>query len=304
MEIPPQLQDLADAQDGLITRRQALATGLSPAAIRHALGRRGPWQRFVSGVYVTFGGPLQERHQVRGALLYAGGEALLSGPVACRGYGLRYVPEARGVVILVPPHVRRASVAVATIHRVHSMPVARSVRGIPCAPPERAAIDATRDAGSLRDVRAVLCEVVQRGQATPERLSDELNRMDPRGLKLARQAVRDVRAGCRSAPECELRDLIKRAADLDEPVWNQPLPGAPDTVPDGYYEDVRLVLEVESLEWHRFGDAPEMTERRRARLASLGWRVLPVSPRRIREEPAAVVAEIRAARARFQRPAA
>jgi very-short-patch-repair endonuclease len=78
-------------------------------------------------------------------------------------------------------------------------------------------------------------------------------------------------------------------------VWNQPLPGADDLIPDGYIEEVRLVLEVESMEHHQFGDAPERTERRRARLASLGWRVYPVSPRRLRESPAAVLAEIEAA---------
>ncbi|MGH8825570.1 MAG: hypothetical protein ACRDVN_14015 [Jiangellaceae bacterium] len=55
------------------------------------------------------------------------------------------------------------------------------------------------------------------------------------------------------------------------------------------------MIEVDSVEWHRFGDAPETTERRRARLAALGWTVLPVSPRRIREEPMAVLREIEAA---------
>lgn len=114
-------------------------------------------------------------------------------------------------------------------------------------------------------------------------------------MALARRAVADLVAGCRSAPECELRDLVRTSTTLLEPVWNQPLPGADDLIPDGYIEEVRLVLEVESMEHHQFGDAPERTERRRARLASLGWRVYPVSPRRLRESPAAVLAEIEAA---------
>ncbi|NDL56944.1 hypothetical protein [Phytoactinopolyspora mesophila] len=295
MQMSPALRALASAQDGLITRRQALQAGLSPAAIRHALGPRGPWQRFLPGVYVTFTGPLQERHRVRGALLYAGEEAVLTGSAACRGYGMRYVPATPGAVLLVPPYVRRAAIPVATIRRVRSMPVARVIRGIPCAPPERAAIDATHEVDGLRDARAALCEVVQCGLTTVDRLGAEYVRMDPRGLAFARQALADVRAGCRSAPECELRDLVRGSRDLDEPRWNEPLPDAPDLVPDAHYESIRLVLEVESIEWHRFGDAPEATERRRARLASLGWRVLPVSPRRIREEPGAVLSEIRSA---------
>jgi very-short-patch-repair endonuclease len=66
-------------------------------------------------------------------------------------------------------------------------------------------------------------------------------------------------------------------------------------VPDGYYRAVRLALEVDSAEHHAFGDGPELTEQRRAKYAALGWRVVSISPRRIRQEPKAVLAEIEAA---------
>lgn len=161
--------------------------------------------------------------------------------------------------------------------------------------PERAALDAARSASALHVVRAVLCEVVQRRLATADRLNTELARVDSRGMANARRAVGDLLAGCRSAPECELREAVRTSRELPEPVWNQPLPDASDIVPDGYIEELRLVLEVESMEHHQFGDAPERTERRRARLASLGWRVYPVSPRRLRDEPSIVLAEIEAA---------
>ncbi|HET9565331.1 MAG TPA: hypothetical protein VFP27_12705 [Mycobacterium sp.] len=55
----------------------------------------------VTGVYATFTGPLQERHLVRAALLYAGPEAMVSGAVACRAYGLRYVPADGRLLLLV-----------------------------------------------------------------------------------------------------------------------------------------------------------------------------------------------------------
>ena len=78
---------------------------------------------------------------------------------------------------------------------------------------------------------------------------------------------------------------------------NRPLPDARGAglVPDACLDEALLVIEVDSVEWHRFGDAPETTERRRARLAALGWTVVPLSPRRIREEPVAVLGEIEAA---------
>jgi hypothetical protein len=140
--------------------------------------------------------------------------------------------------------------------------------------PARAALDAARHATSLREAWAVLCEVVQRGFTTVDLLISESRSVDQRRFSFARRALRDVSAGCRSAPECELRDLVLSSAVLPEPRWNQPLPDpeGSDLHPDGCFEEAQVVLEVDSLEWHGFGDAPELTERRRARFASLdGW---------------------------------
>ena len=72
MLIPAQFRQLAAAQDGLATRRQALECGISIDDLRHAIGQGKRWQRVVTGVYATFTGPLQERHLVRAALLHAG----------------------------------------------------------------------------------------------------------------------------------------------------------------------------------------------------------------------------------------
>lgn len=290
--MPPELRAVSSAQLGIVTRKQALAHGLSPEAVRHALGPHGEWQKVMPGVYATFSGALREEHLLRAALLRAGSDAALTGAHACRRYGMKYGPEPTVFEVLVPQSVIRVPIRRTKIIRTSSGPRTRTIRGIRTASPERAALDSARSASDLQTVRAVLCEVVQRRLATTERVAAELSRVDPRGMGLARRAVADLKAGCRSAPECELRDLVRASTVLTEPVWNQQLPGADDIVPDGYIEEARLVLEVESMEHHQFGDAPERTERRRARLASLGWRVYPVSPRRLREEPSAVLAEI------------
>lgn len=295
MKIPRSLREQAAAQDGIVTRPQVLASGLTDAAIRHVLEIEHGWRRIVWGVYATFNGELHERHYIRAALLYAGETAILTGAHACRGYGMQYAPDARLPELLIPQHVKRAKIEIAKISRVGWMPASRTVHGIACAAPERAALDATRRVRSLRDVRATLCEVVQRRLTTVDRLIGEYGRIDKRGLWHARQVLNEVLAGCRSAPECELREAMEAVGGFPEVCWNQPLPDAEDLVPDAYIRAARLVLEVESMEWHQVGEAPELTERRRARYASLGWRVMPLSPRRIREEPEVVVAEIAAA---------
>ena len=123
--------------------------------------------------------------------------------------------------------------------------------------------------GLLRDTRALLCEAVQRRLCVPGQLQAELDERDTHGTAHARRSLDDIAAGCRSATECEVRDAC----------W-----------PEAW-----LVVEVDSRSWHGFGDAPERTERRRALLAELGWRVLPIAPARIRREPEAALMEIEAA---------
>jgi hypothetical protein len=61
------------------------------------------------------------------------------------------------------------------------------------------------------------------------------------------------------------------------------------------WKEASLVLEIDSAEWHRFGGRLEETERRRARYAAAGQRVFPVSLRRIRDDPTAVLGELEAA---------
>jgi hypothetical protein len=224
MQIPIELAILAQAQDGLVTRPQVLAAGMTVDALRHAVGRGKRWRRVVTGVYATFTGPLQERHFVRAALLYAGEDSMVSGQVACRVYGLRYVRSDSRPEILVPEHVHRAPIAIAKIRRTRHLPVPRMMRSFPCAPPARAALDACRAERALRPVRALLCEVVQRGLTVPDDLVAVLEQAPSADSALARRALADVIAGCRSGPECDARDLVSKSTVLEEPAWNQPLP--------------------------------------------------------------------------------
>lgn len=301
MPFSPAVVGHAVAQDGLITRTQALASGMTVAALRHAIRRDGPWQRVAPGVYATFTGELTQRQRLRAALLFAGPEAMLSGVDACRAHGMRYVPEAGVPLVLVPHQHRAASTSLAVVRRVARMPRARTVSGLAVAPVERAVVDALRRspgmvaAPSLRDTRALVCETVQRQLTTPERLSAEVSAAPRNGTALLRQALADVIAGCWSAPECEILDLARSSHLLPDPVVNTPLPGLDDITPDGWWCEAQLAYEVDSAEHHRYGLSPEHTQRRHARMASAGWRVMPISPRRIRTDPRGLLREMEAA---------
>ena len=297
MRIPDDLHQLAASQDGLVTRQQALAAGMSAESIRHMLGAGQRWQRIVAGVYATFTGVLGSRHRIRAALLHAGPRALVTGAYACRAVGMRYVPRGAPLVVLVASTNSRTQTVLAQLRRIEIMPPPMTIDGIPVAPLERCVLDTCHGLTSLRSIRALLCESVQLGLTTPERVLETLGGACWKGAGLVRRALDDAVAGCRSAPECELRDLVRTSAVLSEPLWNAQLPGGSDAsiVPDACWPGERVVVEIDSAEWHRRGDLVERTERRRARLAALGWTVIAVSPRRLREEPGVVLREIEAA---------
>ncbi|WP_053205290.1 endonuclease domain-containing protein [Jiangella muralis] len=337
---------LARVQDGLITRKQTLAAGMSPAALVHALRPGGPWQRVLRGVFATFTGPLSPLHRLRAARLYAGDDALVTGAWACWMAGLGYgPPPGDGIEVLVARDVRLHGTGFVVVRRTVRMPAASGWIGLDDAdallpphvvldelaprarpgeilmvPTVRAVVDAVtvtehappdwspecrcrhgcREPGAhrtraLRNVRALMCEAVQRRKTGPAALRTEVDAAWPRRSELAKVALADIEAGCRSAPECELRDLVRGSRILPEPRWNHPLPGVRGIVPDACWPERRLIVEVDSRAFHGFGDAPERTEHRRARLAALGWVVLPVSPARLRTDPGGVLAQIEAA---------
>jgi hypothetical protein len=283
------------AQDGLITRAQALACGMTDAALQHAAGPGRRWQRLRPGIYAAFTGELTERQRLRVALLHAGPDAVLSGAAACTAAGLRYVPGNQPIITLVPNSRQVINLTGVRVVRVRRLPRVRYVAGLPMAEIDRAVLDLCACLTSLRDVRALTCESVQRNRTTPERLVAALDGFPRRGSRLARRAISDVLLGCRSAPECELHDIVGRSRVLPPPRLNVPLVDVSGVTPDACWPEARLIVEVDSVEHHQLGLAPERTQRRHARLAAAGWVVLPISPRRLRDDPVGVLREIEAA---------
>ena len=75
--LPVACRDLLDLQDGVISRAQALETGIAPMAVRSML-RAGCWQPLHRGVYATYPGQLRRSSAIWAALLRAGPDAVLS----------------------------------------------------------------------------------------------------------------------------------------------------------------------------------------------------------------------------------
>ena len=316
---------IARMQDGVVTRAQALAAGMTPSALRHATRPKGPWQRLLPAVYGAFTGPLGQIHRLRAATLYAGDGSMITGPAGCAMLGLRYGPPTDGIVhVLVPEPRQRVDAKFVRIYRTTRLPrpvrwfdpsvvgesntvppwwedadpLAPSARPgeIDVAPASRVVVDTVRKTViSLRDARAVMCEAVQRNRCSVDELAHEVAAAPRAGTAVPRRVMDDIKAGCRSGPECDMRDVVRSSRILPEPRWNRPLPGCARLTPDGCWPEARLVVEVDGKEWHGFRDAPARTEERRALYAQLGWIVVPVSPTRLRQQPDVVRVQLEAA---------
>jgi hypothetical protein len=290
-------------QERVISRRQALACGLTPAALLHRTRPDGPWRRLLPGVYLAQTGAPTVPQQEMAALLYAGPGSVLTGFAAVHDLGVATTRP--GVDVLVAATRRARSVAFVTIHRTTRMPtrVIREGRRLYAMPP-RALADAARFMTDLSEVRDLIAGAVQRGNCPLPALVRELDEGGRRTSARLRRVLAEVAAGVRSVAEAEFRDLIMKAR-LPMPMFNARLFTAEGTfiaVPDAWWPSAGVAAEVDSREWHLGPADWERTLRRHAEMSSHGILVLHFTPRQIRAEPEAVVAAIadtlRAGRAR------
>jgi hypothetical protein len=118
---PASLAAALRAQDNVISRRQALAGGLTRDALAHRIRPGGPWQRIFPGVYVAHSGFPTIEQKDMAALLYAGPGSMLTGTAALRDLGV-ISAEPSHFDVLVPISRRPRSIPVITIHRTTRMP--------------------------------------------------------------------------------------------------------------------------------------------------------------------------------------
>ncbi len=290
------LTAISAPQYQVISRSQALASGMTKSALEHRLRAGGPWQRLLPGVFLTVTGTPTHEQRDMAALLYAGAGSLLTGSAALRLWGLR-APYTSMIDVLVPESRQRKSGGFVRIHVTVRMPKQVFIAGpLRFAPVARVVADAARSLDNLADVRALVAASVQQRKCTPAMLAAELEAGPTQRSALLRAAVADVFTGIRSSPEADLKDLIRRAK-LPAPQFNPPLYAGSVFLasPDAWWKDAGLAAEADSREYHLSPEDHERTLARDARMRAHGLNVLHFTPRQIRTQPAYVVATIKAA---------
>lgn len=205
------LRHTLGAQYGVIARGQAMACGLTDAALEYRLRPGGPWQKIVPGVYLAVTGTITANQREMTALLHAGPRSVITGASAVRRYGIRPLSSAT-VDVLVPLEVRRQSTSFIRVRRSARMPSRiRATGQIRFAAPGRAVADAARALTALRDVRALVADAVQQRVCSIKVLRTELDEGPVAGSGLLRRALTDVTEGILSVTEGDLKLILKRA---------------------------------------------------------------------------------------------
>jgi hypothetical protein len=141
-----------------------------------------------------------------------------------------------------------------------------------------------------------VASAIQQRKCTVRQLAVELRAGPSQGSGSLRAALEEVADGIASVAEGDLRKLIKQGG-LPEPMFNPSLFVGEEFIgsPDVWWPDAGVACEVDSREWHLLPADWERTQARHARMSAHGIIVLHYPPRRIRSDPAGVVAEIRKA---------
>lgn len=290
------LDQLLTRQSLVITRKQALQCGMSQTAIHRRAGAGGRWQRILPGVYLTVTGTPTRDQRDTAALLHAGPGSTLTGAAALRRHGLGEL-RSDTLDVLIPARRRRRSTGFVVLHQTTRLPQQVCYLGpVQYALAARAVADAARGLQDLAAVRAIVAAAVQTRRCGVDQLVTELEAGPVRGSALLRAALAEVTQGVRSVPEADLLYLIKRGK-LPMPVLNPQLYVGNEllAVPDAWWPDARVAVEVDSKEWHLSPAKWEETMRRHVRMTSLGILVLHFTPRQIRHESDEVITAIRLA---------
>ncbi len=227
-------------------------------------------------------------------MLYAGDGGVITGLAALRCHHIRG-PSADFIDVLVPATRQRRDTGFVRLHRTTRMPEAIWQAGpLRYAPPARAVADAVREMTSLRDVRAVVADAVQRNRCKIKDLYAELVAGASTGSVLFREALTDVADGIRSTAEADLKDLLVRSR-LPMPLFNASVYKGDTFIakPDAWWPELGVAAEVESHEWHMSPEDHAGTLARSRRMGRAQMVVLSFTPKQIRSEPTAVIEEIR-----------
>ncbi|MGC5029781.1 DUF559 domain-containing protein [Micromonospora sp. DT229] len=273
-------------------RVESLVRTLTARRLRTRLSRE-ELHRVRRGVYAEQ--PVDDEDELRALLMCLPAGAMFARQTAARRHGFGVLRDDL-VHVQVPPSVPKPRLPGLTVH--HSvLPVQPVlVRGLPCVPAARCAVDLARTVPRF-DALPVLDSALRSEAVTPDDLLAEVGAHRAlRGVRQARELVplADGRAECRQESQLRLVLLDGRLPPPEPQLW----------VPDRYgtlryrldlgYRERRVGIEYDGLS-HLDRDALRYDRERVNWLDAQGWRMRYFTDRDLYRRPAHIIATIRAA---------
>ena len=244
-DIPSVMSELADLQDGAISRRQLLAAGLTAQMIDTRL-ERGRWQMLHRGVYAVFSGAPSRETLLWAAVLRAGDGAVLSHQTAAELHGLVDSPSEAIYVTL--PATRRVTIPGIVI-RISSRidKATQPGRQPPRTTVEETVLDLAQLARTFDDACGWITRACARRLTTEKRLRAA---MKARKKMRWRTELKDVLAaagdGIHSVLEYRYLRDVERAHGLPRSQHQvQVVIGGKVLYRDAYYEKYQVAVELD-----------------------------------------------------------
>jgi len=286
-----QVRELAALQDGIVSRRQVYAAGLTRWQVKAQL-RGGRWQRVADQSLCVHTGPLSDGARRWAAVFQGGPRAQLDGAAALVESGL-----ARFEIDRIRVSVPRG----AKVRRTREFDVRQTRRwsaadlapaGLPRTRPDVAAVRAALWARSDREATLVVTMAVQQGIVRADDLGRQLLRIRrDRRRSLLHALVNDLLDGARSLGELDLgAELRRRGLPVPERQVLRLAAGNRYYL-DLYWPGWKLVVEVDGIH-HSWAENVVGDALRQNALALDGDTVLRLPLLGLRLEPEAFYGQI------------
>jgi very-short-patch-repair endonuclease len=283
------IAELAGRQHGVVARRQLVALGIGSDAIDRRV-RAGRLHTLHRAVYAGGHTATTKESRWMAAVLASGPDAVLSHAAAAAHWGIR--SSGATTIDVTVPRNRRPPKGVVLHRTILPADEITTKDGIPITTVPRTLFDIAPDLDLRRLERAINeAEILRLFDALS--LDDLLDRYPRRsGSRNVRAALQARRAGAHIT-ESDLEVLFLSFADrhgLPAPETNTPVE---EFSVDCVWRSARLVLELDSWEFHSTRLAFERDRRKVRVLQARGWHCIPVTYRHLTETGDEVAADVR-----------
>jgi predicted transcriptional regulator of viral defense system len=291
-ELPVACHELLALQCGVISRWQALRSGMPEATIGGRL-RLGAWQHLHPGVYATFTGEPPRLAMLWAAVLRSGPGATLSHQSAAELFQLISTPSSH-IHVTVPPDRRVRGVAGVRVHRSNRIGIARHPSLLPPRTRvEETVVDLTQTARTFDEAFHWLSLACGRRSTTAERLRTAVaDRKKVRHRVALLQALAAIADGAHSSLEYRYTHNVEHPHRLPTPRRQARINvGRGHRYLDNLYRDFGVAVELDGQAAHPIQDRWRDVHRDNA-VAGLGIITLRYNWADVTERACDVAAEI------------